>query len=53
MTYLLPNLSMIKTVTVEPIAFMAANGILSIIAYFSFSSIPSIVVPESIIISGP
>jgi hypothetical protein len=53
MIYLLPSLSMMNTATREPTAFTKAKGMLSMIPSYSLSSIPSIVVPESIIISGP
>lgn len=42
-----------KVAIIVPIAFVAANGIFRIIPSYSLSSTPSIVVPESIIISGP
>ena len=53
MIYLRPSLSITKTAIVLPMAFVNARGMFNNIPSYSLSSIPSIVVPESIIISGP
>ena len=53
MIYLLPSLSMTKTATIEPTALTKARGMLRMIPSYSLSSMPSMVVPESMIISGP
>lgn len=50
---LLPKSSIINIAINDPRALVKANGIFKIIPSYSLSSIPSIVVPESIIISGP
>lgn len=49
---LLPFPSIIKTATVDPIAFIKARGIFNIIASSS-SFIPFIVIPDFYIIVGP
>ena len=49
----LPKLSIMNTAIVDPIAFVSARGIFSIIPSYSLSSIPFTVTPESMIISGP
>jgi hypothetical protein len=48
-----PKSSIRNIATIDPSAFVKANGIFNIIPSYSLSSMPSIVVPESIIISGP
>ena len=53
MINLLPKSSIINIAINDPSALVKANGIFKIIPSYSLSSIPSIVVPESIIISGP
>jgi hypothetical protein len=51
--YLLPKLSITNTAINDPKALVKARGIFSKIPNYSLSSIPSIEVPESMIISGP
>jgi len=47
-------MSSIKNIAIrDPSALVNAKGIFKIIPSYSLSSTPSIVVPESIIISGP
>jgi hypothetical protein len=53
MINLLPKLSIINIATIDPNALVKANGMFKSIPSYSLSSIPSIVIPESIIISGP
>lgn len=47
---LLPNLSIMKTAIVDPIAFIKANGIFIMIPSLFKSVIPGTVIPDCIII---